>query len=277
MHNIEHKNGISVVCPTYNSDNYIQRTINSLVDQSIAADEIIFSDDGSDDKTINILKKNELKFTSSNTKLKILINNHKGPGAARNAGILNATYPWIAFLDSDDIWHKQKLEIVKKQINDFPEKNFFIHWEKYVRDRSNSSSLKHGIEYNKNFSLSKQLYKKNFFSTSAVICKKSLLKKVGLFDTTLPNGQDYDLWLKLTPIIKLQIIPEFLGTYIEEKNSITARPYYKRVISEVRIALRHKNKGGIKLFIIKLFKIVFSKQWIYSLFNLIFNQKKHNY
>lgn len=277
MHNIENKNGISVVCPTYNSDNYIQRTIDSLVDQSIVADEIIFSDDGSVDNTIKILKKNESKFTNSNTKIIILKNIHKGPGAARNAGIVNATYPWIAFLDADDIWHRQKLEIVKKHINNFSEKNFFIHWEKYVRAEGNSSVLKHGIEYSENYSLSKQLYKKNFFSTSAVICKKNLLKEVGLFDTTLPNAQDYDLWLKLTPIINLQIIPEFLGTYIEEKNSITARPYYKRVISEIRIALRHKNKGGIKLFTIKLFKIVFSKQWFYSLFNLIFNQKKHNY
>jgi teichuronic acid biosynthesis glycosyltransferase TuaG len=277
MHNNTDEFGVSVICPTYNASNYIQRTINSLLDQVEPASEIIFSDDGSTDDTFLILKNNKTKFLDLNIDIKLLNNKHKGPGAARNAAIIESTQKWIAFLDADDTWKNEKLFLIKNSIKNNKEINFVVHWEEYIRFNNKSSILNHGNINNHNSSIPKELFKRNIFSTSAIVCKKINLINAGLFDITLPNGQDYDLWLKMSPDIKLKVIPKVLGVYYEEEGSITSRPYYQRVVSELRILWKHKNKGNVKLFLFKFFKIIISKQWYFSLRNVILKNKSHSY
>ena len=159
---------ISVVCPTYNSEKYIEKAINSLLYQDVKPDEVIFSDDGSTDETVSIIKKYQIPFEKKGIAIKIIINTHSGPGGARNSGIKQSSFSWIAFIDSDDIWYSNKISLVRP--------------------------------------LENQLYKSNFFSTSAIVCSKSLIIDSGYFDTSLPNAQDYDLWLKMSPNIKLEIL-----------------------------------------------------------------------
>ena len=116
---------ISVVCPVYNSSPYIEKTLKGIINQSLFPYEVIISDDGSNDNTLEIVEKfvqrNRKKF-----KWHILINSHKGPGAARNLGIKKASGDWIAFLDSDDIWMRDKIEKVSKAITNHHNKNFFV-------------------------------------------------------------------------------------------------------------------------------------------------------
>ena len=90
----------SVICPTYNSALFLSRTVNSVLSQKLAPHELIISDDGSSDNTVN-LGRNLALNNISKTKIIVLENKHKGPGAARNSGILAASGDWIAFLDSD--------------------------------------------------------------------------------------------------------------------------------------------------------------------------------
>ena len=269
--------GISVVCPTYNCSDYIQRTINSLLSQTEAPEEIIFSDDGSQDNTIQIIENNRDKFEQSGIVLKLITNNHGGPGATRNKGIEKASQVWIAFLDADDTWKKDKLNRARKSIVENSESNCFLHWEEYIRTNGSSRLLSHGDGYYQpNTDLLEQLYRRNFISTSAMICKKKIIHEVNGFDTTLPNAQDYDLWLKMANQMDLTIIPTVLGEYIEEPSSITARPYYNRIWSEIRIAFRYSKQVTLSLFIKKIFKIILSKQWYYTLLNLIFRKQKHS-
>jgi len=77
---------------------------------------------------------------------------------------------------------------VRQAINRFPESNCFLHWEKYTRADGRVTDMEHGKNFDNNYSLSKQLYNRNFFSTSAVVCRKSLLSEVEYFDVSLPNG-----------------------------------------------------------------------------------------
>ena len=129
--------------------------------------------------------------------------------------------------------------------------------------------MRHGHNYfQSDKPLLEQLYQRNFLSTSAIVCKNSLIKNVGGFDVTLPNAQDYDLWLKMAKKMRLTIIPIVLGEYVEEPNSITSRPYYKRIWAEIRIAFRYKNQVSVILFINKMLKIILSIQWFYTLYNL---------
>lgn len=269
--------GISVVCPTYNSSAFIQRTIDSLLLQTELPEEIIFSDDGSSDDTINIIESSRTSFEQYSIVLQVIKNSHRGPGWTRNNGIANASQPWIAFLDSDDVWKKGKIYKIRKAIRENPASNCFLHWEEYVKINGDRYPLKHGFNnYNSDLALLPQLYQANFLSTSAVVCKKQLVGNGVGFDNTLPNAQDYELWLRISPKMNLTIIPEILGEYIEESTSITARPYYKRFWSEIRIAYRYRQYVHLSIFIKKFCRIILSKQWFYTFFNLLNNHQKHS-
>jgi|TARA_B100001971_G_C18217532_1_gene554894 glycosyltransferase involved in cell wall biosynthesis len=269
--------GISVVCPTYNCSTYIQRTIESLLNQTELPNEVIFSDDGSDDDTVNIIEKNRDRFEESSIQLYVERNDHQGPGAARNNGIAIASQLWIAFLDADDVWKNEKISHVRKAMHENCSSNCFLHWEEYVKINGDRQPLKHGLNYyDPDLSLLIQLYQKNFLSTSAVVCKKKLVQNAGGFDTTLPNAQDLELWLKMSSHMNLTVLPEILGEYIEELGSISARPYYNRFWTEIRIALRYRKKVSLNLFLYRITKIILSKQWFYTFFNMFNSVKKHN-
>ena len=105
---------ISAIIPTFNRVNYLQRSISSILNQTYPVDEIIVVDNSSTDNTINFIKKN---FDN----IKILVETQKGVSYARNLGIAKAKNDWIAFLDSDDEWMKDK---IKKQVEFIIESDF---------------------------------------------------------------------------------------------------------------------------------------------------------
>ena len=261
---------ISVICPTYNSSLHIKRAMDSLLDQTEIPYEVIFSDDGSTDDTITIINNYKEKFSKKNIRTLLISNKHSGPGKNRNIAMSEAVGEWFAFLDSDDEWKIDKLERVKHYYQNNNQVNVFLNWEKFHMKNGKVILLKNGNIFKNSLNLTKQLYKENFLSTSAVIIHKSLYSKFGGFDESLPNAQDYDYWLKLSPDITLCVIKEYLGIYFETSGNITRRPYRKKIISLIRIAYRYKNQINLIRFIKKIFQILFSKNWIKDLIKLNF-------
>ena len=98
----------SVILVTYNSSRYIEESISSVLNQTYKNFELIIIDDGSTDKTINIIK----KFKDNRIKYKYQTN--QGPSKARNFGIKISKSRWICFIDADDYWNKNKLKVVNK-------------------------------------------------------------------------------------------------------------------------------------------------------------------
>jgi len=95
---------ISVIVPTYNCGKYIKEAIESILSQSYPVTEIIIIDDGSNDDTDEVVK------NMNSDKIKYLSQKNLGVSSARNLGLTNATSDYIAFLDADDIWHKNMIE-----------------------------------------------------------------------------------------------------------------------------------------------------------------------
>jgi glycosyltransferase involved in cell wall biosynthesis len=256
-------NYITVVIPTYNSAEYIDKTLNSVLNQTVLPEELIISDDGSTDNTIKKVN-NYLNDFTKKISIKILQNPHVGPGFARNQGIINATNKWISFLDSDDVWDINKIKEVKKIINESNKYNFITHYENYLQQNNItleiSKPLKQFLSQKRN--LKRYLYERNIFSTSAVTLNRSLLIDNNFFDEKLPNAQDYELWLKICPNIRLKVIPKILGTYIQTIDNITSKPYYYRIRSELKIANRYRNYVEPKIFIKKIIKLLLSKRWL---------------
>ena len=185
----ENKYKISVVIPTLNRINTLQRALDSVINQTYKPAEIIVVDNGSSDGTLKFLREQYPKIT-------ILTENKIGVSSARNKGIKKSINQWIALLDSDDAWHPRKLEIQTSMLNSALKEYNLIHTDEvWFRNNKHINQMKKhkkqgGYIFERCLSLC-------CISPSSVLFKKNILDKVGLFDESLPVCEDYDMWLKI--------------------------------------------------------------------------------
>lgn len=233
-------NKISAIIPTYNSEKYIVRTLESICNQSILPNEIVIVDDGSTDRTIEIINNYVMAHREITDRVKIFQQLNAGAGAARNKAIKEATGEWIAFLDSDDIWDEKKIQIVAEEIDKHPQSTIFAHDEYAVNeDNLNAKRLcELHKKYNASEDLFLQLYRGNLFSTSCMVISRSILEKTGGFDESLRSAQDYDLWIRCSMYGKLHYIEKPLETYVVREGNITSNTY-RRYVCEMRICRKY--------------------------------------
>ena len=185
----ENKYKISVVIPTLNRINTLQRALDSVINQTYKPAEIIVVDNGSSDGTLKFLREQYPKITT-------LTENKVGVSSARNKGIKKSINQWIALLDSDDAWHPRKLEIQTSMLDSALKEYNLIHTDEvWFRNNKHINQMKKhkkqgGYIFERCLSLC-------CISPSSVLFKKNILDKVGLFDESLPVCEDYDLWLKI--------------------------------------------------------------------------------
>ena len=185
----ENKYKISVVIPTLNRINTLQRALDSVINQTYKPAEIIVVDNGSSDGTLKFLREQY-------PKIKTLTENKIGVSSARNKGIKNSINQWIALLDSDDAWHPRKLEIQTSMLDSALKEYNLIHTDEvWFRNNKHINQMKKhkkqgGYIFERCLSLC-------CISPSSVLFKKNILDKVGLFDESLPVCEDYDMWLKI--------------------------------------------------------------------------------
>lgn len=244
---------ISVVVPVFNGEKFIEETLMSVVRQTTLPLEIIVIDDGSQDNTCELIEEFSCAHPGITTTL--IKSQHLGPGAARNKGIAAARGSWIAFLDSDDLWLPNKLDLVARAYGKNYYANFICHNEIHRRD-SIDKVVDSFSRYDNEKSLLPQLFNGCFLSTSAIICKKSLLTHFGGFDNSFPNAQDYELWLRMSPKISLLMLPDVLGVYVIRSGNITSRPLLKRSKSVYRVIKANKSLVSRHAYIIRVAKHV---------------------
>lgn len=237
----------SVICTTYNSASFVERTLVSIIDQTYKDYEIIISDDGSSDNTWEVCGKFLQNYTEN--PYRIIRNVHRGPGAARNAGLRVAQGQWIALLDSDDCWEKYKLERVIEVIQLNREINFICHNEQFNLINGGEKILDYAAMYNVEKPLVPQLFRQNLFSTSAVVFAKKLLNYSGYFNERLMSAQDYEMWLKMSPKIKVYFMQDCLGYYFERADNISSTNWFKRWFNVLKIYFMHHNKVKFSVFI----------------------------
>jgi len=194
---------VSVVIPTYNRVHLLERALDSVLGQTLAADEIIVVDDGSTDNTVSTVK-------SLHPEVKLIQQDNLGVSAARNAGISAARYDWITLLDSDDIWHENKLERQMSALKNDPEYLICHSDEIWIRDGVRVNQM------NKHKKTGGYIFQHCLplcaISPSAVMIHRSLFEEIGLFDETLPACEDYDLWLRICSRYPVLFIDEALIT-----------------------------------------------------------------
>ena len=243
--------------PSYQSALFIHNTLQSIIEQTVIPSQVLIIDDGSTDNTCSIIEDFSQRHPEFN--IELIKSSHKGPGAARNIGAQRATSEWIAFLDSDDLWFPNKLEMCINAIRENPESNFFCHNETMIAEDGSTALLDYSRSYSPGKSLPEQLFKTNLFSTSAVVCKRENILEVGGFDETLSSAQDYELWLRMSPNLSPFFIKQVLGTYTIREGNISTTRHFRRLRNIWHVTVRHRSKAtNSTLFLYTLFRISLS-------------------
>jgi glycosyltransferase involved in cell wall biosynthesis len=179
---------VSIIIPTYNRAWIVRDAIDSVLGQTYADFELIVVDDGSTDRTPEILN-------SYGDRLRVIRQANQGVSAARNRGIGASSGPLIALLDSDDIWLPEKLTVQVDFFKKHPSALICQTEEIWIRNGLRVNPGKRhrkpsGVIFERSLDLC-------LVSPSAVMVRRALLEVVGLFDENLPACEDYDLWLRV--------------------------------------------------------------------------------
>ena len=219
---------ISVVMPSYNAARYIEEAINSVITQSEEDWELIVVDNNSTDGTREIIQAYKDSRITMET-----VENHGSIGLSRNIGISKAKGKYVAFLDADDAWYKEKLKFTLETL----EMGFDLvsHTEQWVWDNGRTRNVNYG-RYKKP-EYKNLLLQGNCLSTSAVSVKASVLRAVQGFSEKLEVSpiEDYELWLRIAlDGYSIKIIDNCLGIYrVHNGNTISQPGVYLRAMTEV--------------------------------------------
>ena len=181
----------------------VGEAVDSVLAQTVSDYELIVVDDGSTDGTARRLRDYGARLT-------VLTESRQGVAAARNLGARRASGKYLAFLDSDDLWHPRKLQ---RQI-DFMEQNPDVEI-----CQTEEIWIRNGVRVNprrKHRKPSGDIFRPSLelclVSPSAVMMRRELFDRVGGFDESLPVCEDYDLWLRISKDTEVPLIPQALVT-----------------------------------------------------------------
>ncbi|HNW59046.1 MAG TPA: glycosyltransferase family A protein [bacterium] len=180
----------SVILTTRDRSGMVLEALASVLQQSRPAEEIIVVDDGSEDETQSALQ----PFLE-----RIVYLRQPGPrgvAAARNRGIAAATGRWLAFLDSDDLWKRQKLARQLAALQANPGMSVCYTGEEWRRE---GRWMNQGAHHRQRSGwIYRDCLPLCIISPSSVLIERCVLEQIGLFDESLPACEDYDLWLRMT-------------------------------------------------------------------------------
>mgnify|MGYP001821840789 CR=1 FL=1 len=207
----------SVVISIYNKETYILNTLQSVVDQTYENFEIIAVNDGSTDRSLEILK----QFEDS----RIIIINQENHGAsyARNQGMAITKGRFVALLDGDDLWDKTFLSSMHDLINKYEDQSVFtaaiahMHHKKIIPVHYSFTPTETVSVLN----YFKASSRHSILSGSSAVFKKDILETTGVFDTEIKSGQDTDLWIRIGLHFPIIFLNKVLVYYVQNQNSLS--------------------------------------------------------
>lgn len=189
---------VSIIIPAYKAEKFIQKTINSVLNQSFQNFEVIVIDDGSPDNQKKVIE----KVAKTDERIKYIYQKNAGVSEARNHGFRLSKGEYLAFLDADDIWLPNNLNL---KINKFQEDNFgLVHSDTQIIDENDipQQSFKKGKE---GYILDDLLsWNGNCIpAPSSILVKREVLEKCGLFHNKLSNSADQEFFFRVASKYKI--------------------------------------------------------------------------
>lgn len=224
---------VSVIMPSYNTGKYIEDSVRSVLNQTHTNLELIIVDDCSTDST------DEIIAAIKDERIRYFKNAHNsGAAVSRNKALREAKGKWIAFLDSDDLWHPQKLE---KQIR-FMEKNgYSFSYTNYSEIDEQSRPLGRLVTGPKRITKT-GMYNYCWPGCLTVMYDASIVGLIQIED--IKKNNDYAMWLKVCKKADCWLLNEKLAQYRKRSGSISRNPYVSLIQWHYRL-FREAEKQGI--------------------------------
>lgn len=215
------KNSVSVVIPAYNAARTLGRALDSVLNQTLPPYEIIVVDDGSRDATRQVIE-------AYAGRVRYVFQENAGASAARNNGCALATGEFLAFLDSDDVWHPAKLERQVAALIKHPQIGLCWSDPKIIQE-SDSSKIAGWIQNNSPGERSAyeplfgDIFRSPFLGTPNVLIRRGIFEASGGFDTNFVTAEDLDLWMRVAYKYRAIHLPQELCFVLRQEQSLTAR------------------------------------------------------
>ena len=202
---------VSVIIPTHNRAEFLHSAITSVRNQTFQDFEIIVVDDASTDNTPEVVAyfgDKRIKYTRNNIS--------KGDAGARNVGVMSSNCTYIAFLDDDDEWLKNKLQMQIDILENCLIDIAGVYTNIIEVDKASGKTLSIGIPGN-----TKDPFHGNCIATSSLLLRRECFEKVGLFDENMPTSSDYDMWIRILKKFRFEYIDEPLVKYYVHGNRLS--------------------------------------------------------
>lgn len=198
---------VSIVIPLYNKESVISQTLNSVLRQSYKNWECVIVDDGSTDKSVEVV---EAFIAQHPGYWRIIRQSNQGQAVARNNGVINSTGEFIAFLDADDLWPPNKISNQVAALGANP-KAVCVLSAYAIFGKNRLRVVRHSSP---NELLTRWLDMSGFGGglESVGLVRKSALAEIGGFDTTFSTSSGLDLTLRLSKVGKIEVLNE-IGLY----------------------------------------------------------------
>ena len=230
---------VSVIIPTYNRASMLRQALESVRLQGVEDVEIIIVDSHSTDETLQVIQEFQPGILHLQQK-------RLGVAAARNLGIRNASAPFIAFLDSDDLWLADKLKRQLDFLQQHPEvalvyaRMWSYSVESPQKRRLDPPTVARSFE--------QLLNGRNTVTTSTVIVRRECFDTVGVFNPHLRAAEDHELWLRILRQFPIAFMDEVMAEYRRHGISINTDPpllydgyrrYFEIILNEYRPWLKN--------------------------------------
>ncbi len=214
---------VSVIIPAYNAEHFIAKTLESVLSQTYQNIEVLVIDDGSQDRTAEIVQ----LITQKDSRLTLLQQENLGVAAARNTGINNSIGEFIAPLDADDIWYPQNLEKQVQCLLQAEQSVGLVYsWSVDINeeDKLTGDFRASNIEGD----VFKTLLCHNFLgNASSTLIRRSCVENIGGYNTQLKTQdaqgcEDWDFYLRIAELYQFKVVPEFFIGYRKIANTMSA-------------------------------------------------------
>lgn len=264
---------VTVIVPCFNYGHFLKSSLESVLNQSYPNWECLIIDDGSTDNTEEVA----MGFCERDRRFKYIYQNNQGLAAARNSGLRYANGDYIQFLDADDLIERRKIEVhvgeAKTYNRDLVYGDSFFFWSdapSILYANKEKTSEVWTYNHQQGASLKEYIFKSNFATVSAPLIKRTLIAKVGMFDTRLTSNEDWDFWIRCAisnPCISYK--PGKIGaTLIRVSESSMMSNHSNHLLNEIFVRVKYV---GIKEEYARVNKIELRRQ-IFRYFKMAIKQ-----
>lgn len=243
---------VSVIIPAYNAEAFVKRTLQSVLSQTYKNIEVLVVDDGSQDKTAEIVE----SFAEKDSRVILLKQKNAGVAAARNLAIEKSRGEYIAPIDADDIWYPQKLE---KQVQCMLEADLSVGlvyaWSVFIDEEDIITG-----EYNSNCYWNSpriegeiypaMLYSNFIKNSSAPLIRRACFEKIGGYNCQFKEEdaqgcEDWDIYLRIAEYYQFRVVPEFLIGYRQINGSMSRN--YKSMSKSYNMMMKDARERHVNI------------------------------